>query len=256
LVVIAIIAVLAALLLPALGRAKERARLTQCVSNFRQLQTAWQLYGNDHADQAVLAPTPGWEAGIEAGELVPAWTAGLLSYQPNNFDNFNTAYLLSEKYSAFAEYIKVSTIYRCPSDRSTALWNGQPRLRIRSYSYNVDWFRSDNVNAARVRGFVLIPQVKNASLAMTFIEEHEDSLAYASFLLPTQIGSAGLVAATPAGRHNNACAIAFADGHVETKRWVDPRTVPPVQGRFQPYPSAALENNPDAIWLAERRVRH
>src|SRR5213594_427590 len=47
LVVIAIIAILAALLLPALGRAKETARRTACVSNLKQVDLAIRLYADD-----------------------------------------------------------------------------------------------------------------------------------------------------------------------------------------------------------------
>ncbi|MFC1465728.1 MAG: hypothetical protein ACFLMY_12885 [Candidatus Brachytrichaceae bacterium NZ_4S206] len=50
LVVIAVIALLAALLLPALGRAKERAWTVACLSNLKQLAACWQLYATDHDD--------------------------------------------------------------------------------------------------------------------------------------------------------------------------------------------------------------
>src|SRR5690349_17997315 len=51
LVVIAIIAILASLLLPALGRAKSKAQSIRCLSNMRQLQLCWHLYGLDNNDQ-------------------------------------------------------------------------------------------------------------------------------------------------------------------------------------------------------------
>ena len=50
LVVIAIIAILAALLLPALGRAKEKGRQTSCINNERQQALAVFMYADDHGD--------------------------------------------------------------------------------------------------------------------------------------------------------------------------------------------------------------
>jgi prepilin-type N-terminal cleavage/methylation domain-containing protein len=51
LVVIGIIALLIAILLPALSRAREQAKNTQCLSNLRQLATVYQFYANDNQDR-------------------------------------------------------------------------------------------------------------------------------------------------------------------------------------------------------------
>lgn len=58
LVVIAILAILSALLLPALSRAKEQGRLTTCLSNLKQVNLAIRLYADDNADSLPVLPDP------------------------------------------------------------------------------------------------------------------------------------------------------------------------------------------------------
>ena len=53
LVVIAIISILAALLLPALSRAKSQAWTTACLNNLKQLEICWQSYAQDNNDLVV-----------------------------------------------------------------------------------------------------------------------------------------------------------------------------------------------------------
>ena len=55
LVVIAIIAILAALLLSALGKAKSIAQRVACINNQKQLQMAHMIFGDDHGDKILYS---------------------------------------------------------------------------------------------------------------------------------------------------------------------------------------------------------
>src|SRR6185503_10560524 len=100
LLVIAIIAVLAALLLPAISRAKERARTVGCLNNLKQLGLASQLYAADNA--GLLASNRPEGAGTNE------WVTGSMR---NSRDATNTALIRQSK---FFPYLNQSEVFRSP----------------------------------------------------------------------------------------------------------------------------------------------
>src|SRR5258706_8848444 len=93
LVVIAIIGILAGMLLPTLGRAKEAARRIQCVSNMRQLGMAETMYADESEGQYTPRMIPFWPE-----RLLPYFTVSNLLICPTDRDHdvdFPLSYLVN-----------------------------------------------------------------------------------------------------------------------------------------------------------------
>ena len=250
LVVIAIIAILASMFLPALARAKNQAQQTQCINNMKQLMMAAKLYADDNA--GIWFPNqPGQDC----------WCDDPMSWNDSNpWPATNTAVLTwqhgtpaanaSGLYSFFVPYLPTPTIYKCPSDLSTAD-KGGPRCRTYSASQAVgtcwanvgggscpnsparggqaggpvtgQWL-SGSLSDCQAYG-----QVYNKDSMMNrpspvnlwvFSEEHPDTIIDSG--LAVQIAnwkSGGDFIDCPANLHTGADSISFADGHAIIHKW-------------------------------------
>jgi prepilin-type processing-associated H-X9-DG protein len=210
LVVIAIIAILAGLLLPALARAKEKGRQIKCLSNFKQLQLCLQMYTGDNYDSLppneTLGDTP-VRATITA--TTRSWIVGS-AWADATDANIRKGVLF--------RYNGSPGIYKCPSDTSTVRDEKKmPRLRSVAMNMFMNFDPADSAYWHR------LGQLPRPSQAFVFIDEHENSIDNANFYMPPKAD--GKWWDFTATRHNNGTVLSFADGHAESWRWIEPRTM-------------------------------
>ena len=120
LIVIAIIAILAAMLLPALNKARESARMTSCLSNLKQL--AFQSLGYGMQNNDIQPP-------LQEGENLPWWHNALLKYcfPEKNYGSDKSARLsingdsTSGNAERTAKRVLVSLYFSCPVAGATGI---------------------------------------------------------------------------------------------------------------------------------------
>ncbi len=268
LLVVAIIAILAALMFPAINRAKAAAQRAACLSNFRQLQVGWQVYA-DQNNGALAISCGDPQAGLAPEN--PSWVTGDVSFIDHPYlphDATNMQYLVPGLWGSIGPYVGSARVYRCPSDRSQVDIGGARYDRVRSVSTN--WragpqgesSADDMYDAFRVYRRYTDLNAPGPARTFVFIDEHESTIGSPTFNNPWMYhdGKTHWHLSLPASRHNGtSAATSFAYGHVEMHRWLDPRTrvavikPDPVRGLLGYEPEdASSPNNPDAQWLFER----
>jgi prepilin-type processing-associated H-X9-DG protein len=260
LVVIAIIAILAAMLLPALTKAKEKAQGISCLNNLKQLMLSWQMYNQDNNEKIC----PSFHGGDARGgnfppQLGPGWVEGWLDWTANNTDNTNIAFLVSEKYARLGQYVKNPAVFKCPADHFV---NSAQRAkgwtqRVRSLSGNIGVGQGnaeegpwDGIYQHYTNSTAFL--YPGAAQTWVFLDEHPDSMNDAGFFNP---GPTTIID-TPATYHNGACGFAMADGHGEIHKWIACMTKPRAKwvsmsdGNYLNNGIQGIRGDPDIHWLS------
>jgi prepilin-type N-terminal cleavage/methylation domain-containing protein/prepilin-type processing-associated H-X9-DG protein len=255
LVVIAIIAILAGMLLPALGKAKTKTLGIQCMNNTKQLMMAWRLYADDNDDRIPYAYAP---PGAKY-----AWVQGSLDFSAAA-SNWNVE--TDIKKSPLAKYCANNTsIWRCPADKSMVTVAGVSRPRVRSMSMN-NWVGGNEGtfggwSGAEWKVYLKLSDMASPGPSKTWVllDEREDSINDAFYVVdmtgyPDSPSQRKMVD-YPASYHNNAAGFAFADGHSEIHKWFDPRTMPKLNKNQSLALNQTHANSKDVFWMQDNSTR-
>jgi prepilin-type N-terminal cleavage/methylation domain-containing protein/prepilin-type processing-associated H-X9-DG protein len=284
LVVIAIIAILAAMLLPALGKAKLKAQGVYCMNNHKQLANAWHMYTDDSADILPYAAsiynapdvTSNWPDKY-------AWSGAHMDFVAGNRANWDPAFDMMVR--PLWPYVKNQNVYKCPSDHSqvNTPFGVKPRILTMSMNlyvggfapvHNVDplpngtdggWPFAHAYMVYAKLSWLVAPKGPPDKI-FVFLDMREDLVNWSNFMVdmtgsiysqnpnPT---SYGFTSDMPGFYHNNACGFSFADGHSEMHKWLDSRTMPPLQDGGNPVGTLHTDSprNPDVAWLQEHATR-
>jgi prepilin-type N-terminal cleavage/methylation domain-containing protein len=262
LVVIAIIAILAALLLPSLSKAKAKAQGIHCMNNHRQLCLAWQMYAHDNEDNLLFAS----ERSEDPSSYSRAWIRGGMNYDPNNRTAWDPEVDL--KKSPMWQYCGGNlAIWKCPSDRSVIVVDGEAKPRTRTMCMNIflgGWGGTPGRFGAVFGDYLIYTKTHQLSTPgpskiFVFLDMREDSIDVGNFATrmagyPDDLGKYGFYD-LPGMYHNLSCGFSFADGHSEIKRWRDGRTTPPLVVGGMINDEFDSPGNEDVAWIQDHASR-
>jgi prepilin-type N-terminal cleavage/methylation domain-containing protein/prepilin-type processing-associated H-X9-DG protein len=218
LVVVAIIAILASLLLPALSRARSQALSIACVNHLKQLQLCWHLYAHDNND---TLPPNNYVYNVDTGGpllLSLSWCLG------NTRLDTTTS---NVEHGLLFPYNRSPAIYHCPADKSTVeTATGVKLAKLRTRSYNMSLSVNGVPTLDGMSSFAKLTEINGPgpSELFVFLDVHEDGIVDSLFGIPWPgSGYPDEWWDLPANRHNQGCNLSFADGHVEHWKWTAPK---------------------------------
>jgi prepilin-type N-terminal cleavage/methylation domain-containing protein len=241
LAVIATIAILAALLLPILSKAKIKAQRTTCLSNLRQLGFAWVMYKDENNSLLVES---------YSSNNPEAWVQGNMR---NAAEAGNTDLIRAGK---LFHYSRDTALYHCPTDRGVTI-DGKKVPTVRSYSMNSfmgarpSGAPLSTPSADNFAVFVKDSDIRRPSEMWVMLEEDERSINDGSFETDPLARLWIDFPAISAHRHGYSFALDFADGHSDIWRHRDSRTFQVCQDHTEQAGNADLRNLAQAATVAK-----
>ena len=231
LVVIAIIAVLMAMLMPAMNRAKEQGKRATCLNNLKQLALAWIMYADNNDDKLICGDT---------GEYTYMYVAGEEHYKETPWvkKDWDQSATLQTKTTAILTgalypYTNTIKVYKCPTVGKTTL---------RTYSM-VDAMNCKGWSGGDMEGAEMIKRrslIKEPTYRYAFMDDGGTGLAamggWTCYVKRDRWWD------PPPIRHGDGTNFSYADGHSDYVKWMDPRTLD--FGKRKP-PVAFSEDQPD-----------
>ena len=210
--VIAIIAVLMAILIPALHRAREQGRRAVCLSNLKQLTMAWIMYADDNDDVLVNGAIgysdqdTGW--GKHKGEI--AWVDALRTGWQNLEEQEDAI-----RAGALWPYIKDVKMYKCPTGRKEEALTYAIMFSMNAVNHTP----TQGVRGAHIKRK---SEIYNPAPALRLVFIDEGWMTPDAFAV--EYNSENWWDDPPV-RHGDGTTLSFADGHSDHWKWKGTDTI-------------------------------
>lgn len=234
LVVIAIIALLMAIIMPALNSVKKKAATTVCLSNTKNLSLAWYMYMGDNDDRIMSSE----DNGIEQNGTYVGWCGVPRNASGNILSNSQADPPVTDEdekrgieIGVLFPYVKDADAYHCPADNVRISLYDRTRVFV-SYGVPMCLYGYPNSGASQYNTQIkTFGEITSPSTRYVFVESAETRNWNSShhFVLgaPEYTGNTQQWGwwGPMAVNHGDSSVLGFCDGHSEVRKWRDQFTI-------------------------------
>ena len=228
LVVIAIIALLIAILVPALTKVKQKAGAIICMTNTKNLSLGWYIYQEENDSYIMSANMGGYT--IE-GNRTPGWINTPYNTTPGDRQCKGTTIVTDEDEingimdGALWDYVEDPDAYNCPSDKVKSQYDGTEKFVTSAIPGSLA-----GSNSGSDKQVIKLTRMASPGTRYNFVETAEERNwnMNGRFVIgaPEYTGDSQFCWWGPmAVNHGNSSTLGYCDGHASNHKWVDPFTI-------------------------------